>query len=121
MAQLELMLGREALGEMLRALREEVSQRATAIRAPGASVAVIGEEVHKLVSAAGGLGFRQLSARSRDLMQACRDGAAGANAGAVPALAEVVHEAAVGASRLIGAEIGADGAAEGGPAPSSAR
>ena len=112
MAQLEAMIGREALGEMLGALREEVSRRATAIRAPGASVAAIGEEAHKLVSTAGSLGFKQLSVRSRDLMHACRGGA---STGAVPPLVGAVHEAAVSALRLIDTEFVADRAAEAGP------
>jgi CheY-like chemotaxis protein len=113
MAQLEAVIGREALGEMLGAPREEVSRRATAIRAPGTSAAAIGEEAHKLVSTAGSLGFKQLSARSRDRMHACRGGA---STGAVSPLVEAVHEAAVSALRLIDTEFGPDWAAEVGPA-----
>ncbi len=118
MAQLEAMIGREALGEMLGALREEVSRRATAIRAPGTSAAAIGEEAHKLVSTAGSLGFKQLLARSRDRMHACRGVA---STGAVSPLVEAVHEAAVSALRLIDTEFGPDWAAEVGPATLAGR
>jgi PAS domain S-box-containing protein len=70
--ELEGAIGRESAQQFLRASYADIPPRVAAITAPGAEREEIGREAHKLVSTAGNVGFTELAARSRDLLEACR-------------------------------------------------
>jgi PAS domain S-box-containing protein len=70
--ELESVLGRDSARSFLMASYAELPVHTTAIAASGADRDSIGRAAHKLVSAAGNVGFSELAARSRDLLAACR-------------------------------------------------
>jgi len=103
--ELESILGRESARSFLRASYAELPVHTEAIAAPGADRDSIGRAAHKLVSAAGNVGFSELAARSRDLLAACRQ--ADATPAQIATLAAQVAAAARRVDRFMQMELAA--------------
>jgi CheY-like chemotaxis protein/HPt (histidine-containing phosphotransfer) domain-containing protein len=74
LASLEGLVGPEGVEAMVEMFLSDVPNHLAAITAPGADHKIIEREAHALVSLAGNLGLKELSAWSRKLTDACRSG-----------------------------------------------
>jgi CheY-like chemotaxis protein len=77
LATVEGLVGREALQALAGSFQTELHQRLAAITASRTECKTIEREAHALVSLAGNLGLVELSACSRQLVDACRSAAEG--------------------------------------------